>query len=295
MADSFLQAVSGGVVVCDGGMGTQLIERGMSPGECGMTWNVTRPDDIASVHRGYFEAGCRILTTNSFGGTRSMLERHGQGGRVAELNRAAARIARSVVGDAGWVFGDVGPFGDFIEPMGDTTEDELVGIFSEQIGALIEGGADVVLLETMSDPGEVVCGIRAARSVTDHPVAVTYAFQKGPDGYRTMMGADVRTALGRAVDAGADCVGANCGTDLDLDDYVALAGELVAAAGAVPVILQPNAGAPRSTSDGVVYDASPGAMADAAGRIAAAGVRVIGGCCGTTGAHLAAMAGRVAG
>lgn len=293
MSKSILEALKESPLLCDGGMGTQLIARGMSPGECGMLWNVDRPNDIADVHRAYFDAGCRLLTTNSFGGSRSMLDRHGHGGRVAELSRAAAEIARSVAGADGWVLGDVGPFGDFLEPMGETEEDELLEIFGEQITALVEGGADAVLVETMSDPSEVAVGVRAAQSRSDLPVIVTYAFQKSADTFRTMMGTTVADALGRALGEGASVVGANCGTDLSLDDYRVLAAELVEVAGDAPVILQPNAGAPRTTPDGVVYDATPEEMAEAAEAILAKGVRILGGCCGTTPAHLQAMGGKV--
>ena len=159
-------------------MGTQLIERGMKIGECGMCWNAERPDDIVAVHQAYRDAGCRLITTNSFGGTRSMLERHGLGGKVAEWNRLAAKLAAEAAGPEGWVIGDVGPFGDFLEPMGDTTVEELEAIFREQIAALVEGGADAILVETMSDPGEFSAGIRAAKAATDLPVIGTYAFQK---------------------------------------------------------------------------------------------------------------------
>ena len=286
-----LEALQESTLTGDGGMGTQLIEMGMSAGECGMLWNAARPHDIAAIHRAYRAAGSRLLTSNSFGGTRSMLERHGEGGRVAELNRAAARIASEAAGGEAWVLGDVGPFGDFLEPLGDTEPDELRDIFSEQMRALADGGADIILLETMSDPGEVEVGIEAARTVCELPVMVSYAFQRAADGsFRTMMGNTVEDCLNRALAGGAQIVGANCGTDLGLDDYRELAEALVAASAGRPVALQPNAGAPRNTPDGAVYDATPAEMAALAGDLRDAGVRLVGGCCGTTPAHLAAIA-----
>ena len=264
--------------------------RGLTPGECGMRWNEERAADVGAVHSAYARAGCRLITTNSFGGTRAMLDRHGLGGRVLDWNRKAAALERAAAGPDGWVFGDVGPFGDFLEPLGDTTADQLLAIFGEQIGALVEGGADAILVETMSDPAEAAVGVRAAKSVSGLPVVVTYAFQKSADGFRTMMGTSANEAISAALEAGADIVGANCGTDLSLDDYAALAKDLKAAAGAAPVILQPNAGAPKTTPEGVAYDATPEEMAAAALRLRDAGVSIIGGCCGTTPAHLAAMA-----
>ncbi|MEI8386249.1 MAG: homocysteine S-methyltransferase family protein [Verrucomicrobiota bacterium] len=290
MKSDILSACRSSVLVCDGAMGTQLMLRGLAPGECGMRWNEERAADVGAVHSSYARAGCRLITTNSFGGTRAMLDRHGLGDRVLDWNRKAAALARAAAGPDGWVFGDVGPFGDFLEPLGDMTEDGLLAIFGEQIGALAEGGADAVLVETMSDPAEAAVGVRAAKSVSGLPVVVTYAFQKSADGFRTMMGTPANEAIAAALGAGADIVGANCGTDLSLDDYLALAKDLKAAAGTAPVILQPNAGAPKNTPEGVAYDATPEEMAAVALRLRDAGVSIIGGCCGTTPAHLAAMA-----
>jgi 5-methyltetrahydrofolate--homocysteine methyltransferase len=287
---SLAEACQCSSLTCDGAMGTQLIQRGMQIGECGMLWNAERPADIKSVHQAYRSAGCRLITTNSFGGSRSMLERHGLGGKVAEWNRLAAELAGEVAGPDGWVIGDVGPFGDFLEPMGDTTAEELEAIFREQISALVEGGADAILVETMSDPGELCAGIRAARAVTDLPVIATYAFQKSAGAYRTMMGTTVADAIAAAYEAGASIAGANCGTDLSLADYLELAKEIVAAAKGRPTILQPNAGAPHQVGGEVRYDATPEEMAELTRTLRALGISIVGGCCGTSPAHLAAMA-----
>jgi 5-methyltetrahydrofolate--homocysteine methyltransferase len=256
-----------------------------------MRWNVERPDDVGAIHKAYRTAGCDLVTTNSFGGSRFMLSQHSLADQAAELNLAASRVARAAAGDDGWVLGDVGPFGDFLEPVGDVTPDELKSAFQEQIAALLEGGADAILVETMSDPAEATVGVEAARACSsDIPVIVTYAFQKtAPGEFRTMMGTGAAEAVQRALQAGATIVGANCGTDLSLDDYVELAGQLVAVAGTTPVIVQPNAGSPRTQDGEVVYDATREQMAETAKRLLAAGVRVVGGCCGTTPAHLEAM------
>jgi len=276
---------------CDGAMGTQLFARGLTPGSCGMLWNIERPGDVGGIHLAYRDAGCDIITSNSFGGTRFALEIHGMVDRCVELNRAAATVARAAAGDHGWVLGDVGPFGDFLEPVGDVTADELREAFQAQIAALIEGGADVILVETMSDPAEAVVGIEAAKAcAADVPVIATYAFQKtAPGEFRTMMGTTAAEAVRHATAAGADIVGANCGTGLNLDDYVKLAEQLVAAVGKAPVIVQPNAGSPHTENGKTIYKATPEEMTATATRLLAAGVRIIGGCCGTTPAHLAAM------
>ena len=263
--------------------------RGLNAGDCGMRWNAEHASDVEAVHAAYASAGCRLITTNSFGGTRTMLARHGAEEHVAEWNRFAAELARKAAGDNNWVFGDVGPFGDFLEPFGDMSKEELTDIFCEQIEALIAGGADAILVETMSDPAEAAVAVCAAKSISDLPVVATFAFEKSGDIFRTMMGTSAAEVVARSLEAGADIVGANCGTDLSLDDYILLASALVEAAGSAPVILQPNAGAPKSGPDGIYYDATADEMGAAAVRLREAGVRIIGGCCGTSPALLAAM------
>jgi 5-methyltetrahydrofolate--homocysteine methyltransferase len=286
-----LDALSRHPLCCDGAMGTQLLARGLPSNTCGMIWNLDRPDEVSAIHRAYREGGCDLITTNSFGGSRFALERHGLAGSVADLNRAAAQVARNTAGDTGWVLGDVGPCGEFLEPVGDISADDLRAAFQVQIAALAAGGADAILVETMSDPAEAVVGVEAAKACAPHlPVIVTYAFQKtGAGEFRTMMGTSVAKAMQRATAAGAEIVGANCGTALNLDDYVELARQIVQAAGTAHVIVQPNAGSPRVENGRTVYDATPEQMAELASKLLAVGVRIIGGCCGTAPAHLTAM------
>jgi 5-methyltetrahydrofolate--homocysteine methyltransferase len=275
-------------LLCDGGMGTQLIAAGLAPGGCGEKWNIDRPEVIESVHRRYRSAGCELLTTNTFGGTRAPLELHGLAGEVRTLNQAAVQSARRAAGDTAWVLGDIGPFGGFLEPVGDATPDDVMTMFVEQVDALV-GGADALIIETMSDPTEMMLAIRAVRKVSELPIIATYAFSKSPGGFRTMMGTPLPSAIQSAIDAGADVVGSNCGTGLDLQDYIRLAGELVAAAGTIPAILQPNAGSPRNENGQLIYDAKPADMAGIVGHLLSSGLRIVGGCCGTTPEHLAAM------
>ncbi|MGD7654404.1 MAG: homocysteine S-methyltransferase family protein [Verrucomicrobiales bacterium] len=276
---------------CDGSMGMQLMERGLPPEASGVLWNAKRYEEVGSIHMAYRMAGCDLLTTNSYGGSEFELSKHGLSDRMAELNRAAAEAARSAAGADGWVLGDVGPFGDVLRPQGELTADELREVIEAQIDALLDGGADAVLLETMSDPAAAVVGVEAARNCSSEVlVIVSYAFElSGAGGYRTMTGASVEEGVKRVLDAGADVVGANCGMDLDLDDYAILGRRFVAAAGGKPVIVQPNAGARIQVNGKDVYDASPEQMAEAARRLLEEGVRIVGGCCGTTPEHLAAM------
>ena len=282
-------------LLCDGAMGTQLLARGLDPGACGMLWNVDAPDNIRSVHAAYRTAGCDLITSNTFGGASTSLSQHGLEGRLEELNRRGVAIASEVAGEEAWVLGDIGPFGDFLEPIGDVTVDQLHAIFSAQMAALISGGASAILIETMSDPSEVEVAAAAARSCGDLPIIVTYAFQKtGDREYRTMMGTSVEEAVNRSIAAGAHVVGANCGTGLHFPDYLELAAQLVRAAGKTHVILQPNAGAPHLIEGNTVYLATPEEMASIVPALLDIGVRIIGGCCGTTPAHLAAMKAPVA-
>ena len=288
--DEFLAFIQTQPRLADGAMGTQLMACGLPGNACGELWNVERPDLVESVHRDYRNAGCDLIITNTFGGNSPALERHGLSERAEELNRAAAAIARGVADGQALVLGDIGPFGGFLEPYGDMTAEALTEIFARQAAALHEGGADAAIVETMADPQELTIALRAALQVADWAVITTYAFDKSGDGtFRTMMGTSVADAIGAAIDAGADMVGANCGTSLDLDDYVLLAEQIVAVAGTTPVLIEPNAGAPQTTEKGVIYPATPQAMAELVPRLLRTGVRALGGCCGTTPGHLRAM------
>jgi 5-methyltetrahydrofolate--homocysteine methyltransferase len=284
-----LDALTERPLLGDGAMGTQLFAAGLAPGVCGELWNLKHPDRIEAVHRAYADAGCDLLTTNTFGGCPLSLVRHNLADKAADMNRAAAEIARRVGGDDRWVLADIGPFGDFLEPLGTMTHDELLGAFKTQAAALHEGGADAALVETMADPGEVAVAVEAARAVADWPIIATFTFNIAGDSFRTMMGTDVADAMAAARDAGADIIGSNCGTDLSLDDYLRLAEQLVAAAEDKPVMLQPNAGAPILENGKTIHPATPDDMAALTTKLAAAGLRIIGGCCGTTPDHLRAM------
>ncbi len=280
-------------LLCDGAMGTQLQLRGLAPGGCGERWNLENSGLVEDVHRKYVESGCELITTNTFGGTRIALNRHGLGAQAGEFNRAAAGIARRAAGAKRWVLGDIGPIGELLEPYGELTEAAASAAFEEQATALLAGGADAILIETMSDVGEASIAVRAARAAGAEIVLATFAFQRGGDAFRTMMGTSVKECIEAIVAAGADVVGANCGTSLSLADYQELARELVSHAGSRPVMLQPNAGSPILVDGRAVYQETPEQLADAVSEFLRAGIRIIGGCCGTTPAHLAAMAGRL--
>lgn len=276
-----------GPVLLDGGMGTLLQERGLEDGAPGELWNLERPDAVREAHRAYADAGSRVLTTNTFGGTRPRLELHGLGDRVEEVNAAAARIAREVADEHGaLVAGDLGPTGELLEPLGTMSAAQAQECFAEQLRGLVAGGVDLVLVETMSDLGEVEAAVAAAHEVAPGlPVVVTMSFDTN---LRTMMGVAPAAAVAAAARLGVDAVGANCGRGPG--EMEQIAAELVAARpDGLLVAAQSNAGLPQLVGDRFEYDASPDDLARHAAALRELGVDLVGGCCGSTPAHLAAM------
>ena len=271
----------------DGGMGTLLQDSGLEDGVPGELWNLENPDAVRAAHAAYAEAGSRLLTTNSFGGTRPRLDLHGLGDRVGEVNRAAAQLARSVADERGLlVAGDLGPTGELLAPLGTLTSEEAKALFAEQLTALVDGGIDVVLVETLSDLGEADAALAAAREVApDLPVLVTMSFDTN---LRTMMGVRPGDAVAHLAAAGADAVGANCGRGPA--EMEVIAAEMAQArTGDVLLVAQSNAGLPQVVGDHFEYDATADDMAAHATRLAGIGIDLIGGCCGSTPAHIAAM------
>lgn len=275
-------------VLLDGGMGTLLQDSGLEDGEPGELWNLENPDAVRSAHAAYAVAGARLLTTNTFGGTRPRLDMHGLGARVGEVNRTAALLARSVADERGLlVAGDLGPTGELLAPLGNMTPEEAQALFAEQLIALVEGGIDLVLVETLSDLGEAEAALAAAREVAPGlPVAVTMSFDTN---LRTMMGVRPGHAVAHLAAAGADAVGANCGRGPE--EMEAIAAEMVQArTGDLLLVAQSNAGLPQLVGDQFEYDATAGDLAAHATRLAELGIDLVGGCCGSTPGHIAAIA-----
>lgn len=287
--DQLRQLLAARPLQCDGATGTQLQQLGLKPGESCERWVLENPDKITLVHQRYLDAGTDLLTTNTFGATTLNLAAHKLADQADLINRDAAQLARQVAADRAFVLGDMGPFGGLLEPYGETEPAAARDAFLRQAAALIEGGADALLVETQSDPAEAALALAAAREAAPGTLILcTYAFQIAAGQFRTMMGTDVVTAVKTALDAGADIVGANCGTSLGLGDYAELTRQLVAAANGAPVIVQPNAGNPVQAGDKTVYATTPDDFAAAAKNYIALGARIVGGCCGTTPAHIAA-------
>lgn len=282
-----------GLFLLDGAMGTQLMGLGIEPGKCSELLNFESPGLVLRIHNNYLNAGSDAIITNTFGGNGITLARHGLEERVADVNSTGAQLARKAAGKDKYVLGDIGPSGDFLEPLGSLKPDQLREIFADQVKALQAGGVDGFIIETMGAVDEAVVAVEAVKySGSVLPILASMSFDKRGDDFRTMMGVDVKTAVSSLVAAGADAVGFNCGTTT-LDEYVDLAKRYVAAAKAVnPKVLvfaEPNAGKPELLDGNAVYKVTPDEFADAAQKIYAAGITIIGGCCGTSPAHIEAV------
>lgn len=276
----------------DGGMGTLLQDRGLEGGMAGELWNAENPDAVRSAHREYADAGATVLTTNTFGGTRPRLDMHGLGDRVHELNAAAARLAREVAGEYGagavLVAGDLGPTGELMDPLGTMSFADAQALFAEQLAGLVDGGIDLVLIETMSDLAEAGAAVAAAAEVAPGlPVVATMSFDTN---LRTMMGVTPQSAVTELGRLGVAAVGANCGRGPGEMEQI-----MAAMAGVRPdgllLVAQSNAGLPQVVGDHFEYDAGPDVMAAHALRLRELGVDLVGACCGSTPAHVAAMRG----
>lgn len=279
---------AGETLICDGAMGTALQSRGLQPGECPELWCADHPDKVREVHRLYREAGSDLVECNSFGGSRWKLEQHNLGDRTAELNRRAAELAREVAGDTQHVLGSVGPTGEFMQPLGLRTEEEFQEVFAEQINALQEGGADAVILETMTALEEIQAAARAALANGKLTVIASFTFDPEEGGkYATMMG--VRPAdFARAMkEVGVHVISSNCGTGPD--DMVNIMRQMHEAVPDMPLMAMPNAGMPVMENGETVFKQTPEEMAAHVPALLDAGARILGGCCGTTPEHIRAL------
>jgi methionine synthase / methylenetetrahydrofolate reductase (NADH) len=287
MPHAFSERLGEGPLLCDGAMGTVLYARGVPLDACFDVLNLNNPRLVQGVHAEYIAAGADCIETNTFGANRFKLAIHGLELQTREVNRRGVRLARDVRESAGrdvWVLGSMGPLGKYLQPLGTVTTDEARDAFREQAEALLEGGVDAFVVETFSDLAEIRLAIEAIRSVTDLPIVAQMAFT---DEAVTFMGrapADVARDL-RPLDVQA--IGANCsvGSSTLYDVLERMAPE----AGGVPLAIQPNAGLPSRIGERLIYLSSPAYMGEYAGRMVEAGARLVGGCCGTTPQHTAAM------
>ncbi|MBI5454940.1 MAG: homocysteine S-methyltransferase family protein [Deltaproteobacteria bacterium] len=282
MKNRFLEALNARPLLFDGATGTMLQRLGLKPGGCPDELSLKDPAMVRKVHAAYIEAGSDIVTTNTFGANRAKLAEYGLEGKLKEINIAAARCAREEAGKERFVAGGFGPTGRFVEPVGDMSFDEALAIYTEQAEALKDGGADLVIIETMMDIKEMKAAIMAAKSV-GLPVAATMTFDQT---MRTVLGTPPESFAIMAAALGADCIGANCSLGIEgIYQAVSVMSKVVD----IPLIVQPNAGIPVLKGTETVFPASPEEMASFVPRLVASGVRVLGGCCGTTPEHIRKM------
>lgn len=275
-------------LIGDGAMGTQLMFAGLEQGGCGEAWNLTHPDRVFAIQRRYAEAGSDCIITNTFGGSRIMLNRHGHAGDVAAVNRAAVQITREAFGGRpGYVLGDVGPFGGLMEPYGEFTEAQVRDAFDEQVKALVDAGADAIIIETMTSLEELGLAIEAGQKAGAPCIIGSMAYDVTLDGstFRTMMGVDPERAAEFMEERGAHIVALNCGTGMEMERARDAVVRYKAVTG-LPIMVQPNAGVPKLVNMKVVYDETPDHMGCGVVPLVEAGARIIGACCGSTPDHI---------
>ena len=288
MVQPFLERIATGPVLGDGAMGTQLQQAGLEPGGCGEAWNTEHPDRVLAIQKKYVEAGSDCLITNTFGGSRIMLERHAQDSDVEAINKAGALIAREAFGGKdGYVLGDIGPFGGLLEPYGEVTEKSVREAFAEQAMALVSGGVDAIIIETQTSLEELGIGLEAARDAGAPCVIGSMAYDVTFDGeeIRTMMGIGPEDAAGFMVENGADVIALNCGSGIDVS-WAARAVERYRRITDLPTMAQPNAGLPELIDMEVIYRQTPEEMTGELSALLSAGANIVGGCCGSSPAHL---------
>ncbi len=276
------------VFIIDGAMGTQLSARGGMPGPMA---NLNCPDLVKAINADYKRAGAHIILTNTLTANRIALEHADLADKIQEINETGVKLARQAVGDECWICGDMGPTGKFLEPLGEYTEQQFYDCFAEQATILAEAGVDLIIIETMTDVREAAVAVKAARAAAGLPVIACIAFDPARDGdYRTMMGDTVERAVEELAEAGADAIGANCGTidPIEMSEVIAR----MRAITNMVLVAEPNAGKPELAAGEVTFKLSPEEFAKGAVKCVGAGATLIGGCCGTTPAHIAALAGR---
>ncbi len=287
MDDLPTRLARGDVVLADGAMGTMLMERGLAPGSCPERFGLDRPEVLEEIGRSYLEAGAEILQTNTFGASPAKLAAYGLADRAPEINAAGVAAARCAARGAALVSGSCGPSGRLLAPYGDADPAAIRAGFEVQVRALVDAGADLVWVETMTDLAEATLAVVAAKAVAPGtPVVATLTFDRTPRGFFTVMGVDVERACRGLEAAGADVVGSNCGTGIEA--MVEVAREFRRHT-RLPLAFRPNAGLPRLVGGKVAYSESPAEHASRVGALVEAGAAIVGGCCGTTPEHTRAL------
>ena len=288
MKKTLLETIKERPLLGDGAMGTQLMLAGLEQGNCGEEWNLTHPEKVLAIQQRYADAGSDCILTNTFGGSRIMLNRHGNAGNVVAINRAAVEIVQRAFGDrSGYVIGDMGPFGGLMEPYGDFTEQQVRDAFTEQAKALVDAGADAIIIETQTGLEELQIAIESAKEAGAPCVIGSMAYDVTLDGstFRTMMGIDPEQAAAFMQENGAHIVALNCGTGMDMS-HALVAAERYKKATDLPIMVQPNAGQPKLINMKVCYDETPEQMVRGVVPLLEAGTSILGACCGSTPEHI---------
>lgn len=287
MKPTFLERLHlGEILIADGATGTNLQKVGLAAGMHTEDWVLDHPEKILNLERAFVESGADIILTCTFGGTRVRLKGAAHAGEVGEINKQAAALARQAASARGvLVGGSMGPLGQLLKPYGPLAFEEARDAYAEQARALTEGAVDLLIIETQFSVEEANAAVDGARSATDLPMVVSFSYDRGT---RTMMGVKPSAVLRQNGSWGAAMIGANCGTTLE--SMEAVLGEYAATDAEVHLWAKPNAGMPRLEGEHTVYDVTPDQMAEFARRAVALGARVVGGCCGSTPEHLAAIA-----
>jgi 5-methyltetrahydrofolate--homocysteine methyltransferase len=276
----FLEELDKRILIMDGAMGTQLMAQGVRPEECFDAQNLLKPKVVEVIHADYVEAGADIIETNTFGANRIKLADYKLDKKVAEINIAAAKIARKAIGDKGFVCGSIGPLGKMLDPLGEITFDQAYEAFAEQAKALEEGGVDVISVETLSDLQEMRAAVIAVKNETKLPVIASLTYD---DGEKTVYGTPPEVAAVVLEAVGADVIAANCSTGPEGMLKVA---KILVEKSRLPVMMMPNAGMPELIDNRAVYKMEPKIFGEFAVKFAGLGVSVIGGCCGTGPEHI---------
>jgi 5-methyltetrahydrofolate--homocysteine methyltransferase len=273
------------VLVTDGAWGTQLQQLGLPGGSPPEIWNDSNPQAVLSIAKSYVQAGSDIILTNTFGANRFILEMHGVEGRTSELAEKGALISKQAMGHAGLVFASLGPTGKIVM-MDETPRDAIAAAYSQSAEALAFGGADAIVLESFAELEEIAIALRAVKKTCSLPVVLSMTFASGPDKTVTMMGNKPADLAALANNEGADAVGANCG--VGPENYVSVCRQLRAAT-TLPIWIKANAGLPIVTREGTIFPMQPIEFASFVPALVEAGANFIGGCCGTTPQHIAAV------
>jgi 5-methyltetrahydrofolate--homocysteine methyltransferase len=272
------------ILLADGAWGTELAKKGYdTAGKCPELLNVEHPDIIRNIAASYVDAGSDIILTNTFGGSHYKIAKYGLDDRLDELNAAGVRLSKEAAGGRALVFGSIGPTGEFLAPLGLATSEDMTASFARQIITFAREGADAVLIETMTDLGEITCALRAAKENSDLPVVCSMTFDKGVKGFATMMGVKPNDAVHALEDAGADAVGSNCGWGIETIIEVA---RIMRSETELPLWFKPNAGMPELVDGKTIYSETPEKTTSHIAELIEAGAGIIGGCCGTTPEHI---------